>query len=311
MSNQLPEGAIEVLDYSHGQCRQNLILLPSMSEALSLYATGLAMIPAGSRKYYTQPNEMAQYVLGNKCHLNEELLGKIASLSDRVVEAVYDLNPSLAATPRYNRTEVDDLWDAGLIAMGDERPCFTSRYDGEEPSKGKGDGAYRILINTDTCWGNSDSQGLATLICLTTVLSHFNPVEVWVQQGWLSYGYNDSRTRKSGITCFRVGAMSSINLASMAFWLGSPLRDGLFSQLVNKGLGREHSGVSVTAAIPCDFYTNNGVHQNVPCCSHAITAPNTDQGKAQIKQLAEWVSKISQGIIYPDSIDNAINQVTA
>jgi hypothetical protein len=279
----------------------NLILLPDLAAACALFSQGKGKGYDGKNH---NPEEVIAHVTGEKCHFSPELLDRITSLADRLADAVREMQPTLAATPKHYRAEMGDIWDAGLIAEGDERPCFAPRYDGPEPSKGQGNGAYRILINTDTSFGRSDSENLATTLCLCNVLSHFGPVEIWTQQGWLSTGCTNPASRSSGIVCFRVGELGSINPSALAFWLGSPFRDSVFSYVISRQLGRSTSGCSQSPAVPCDWFSSNATGAVQPSANEALQDPNSTAGKAELKNLAAYLVTVCEGIIYPAATEN-------
>lgn len=335
-TKDLPAGTVEALDFIHdpkaiqraqimrktGQTEANLramrpelwngahacnlILLPDLASALSLYRAHVTKCCLSSdHNGHFCPDLMEQRIDGRLCHLTPEQIAACEALSRRLADAVRELRPSLNAAPRMHRAEMGDLWDAGLIAQGDERPCFDPHFDGAEPAKGAGDGAFRILCNTDTAWGQNDGQNLATTLCLASVLSTFGPVEIWVQQGWLAHHNTDPTSRNSGITCFRVGSMGSISPAALAFWLGSPFRDSPFSWLVNQEIGRGCGGTSGAPAIPCDFYNGNATGwpgSSIPDAAIALTQPETEAGQRQLKRLAEHLAGMLCAVVYPDSV---------
>jgi len=280
----------------------NLILLPDLATACSVFMQGNGKAYGGGFTYNAE--EVIAHVTGQKCHINPDLLTRITALSDRLADAVREMQPTLAATPKHYRAEMGDIWDAGLIAEGDERPCFAPRFDGPEPSKGQGNGAYRILINTDTSFGRSDSENLATTLCLCNVLSHFGPVEIWTQQGWLSSNNTNPTSRSSGIVCFRVGELGSINPSALAFWLGSPFRDSVFSYVISRQLGRSTSGCSQSPAVPCDWFSSNATGAKQPSGEEALKDPNSPAGKAELKNLAAYLVTVCEGIIYPAATEN-------
>ena len=334
MASKLPEGCIEPLDFMHDPAAQfrthekrlayanaqgsgnpektaaywkdyadnnpphpcNLVLLPDLATACDVFRSGNGT-GYNHKSYDTE--EVCRYVTGQKCHVSPDLLNRITSLADRLADAVRELQPTLCATPKHYRAEMGDIWDAGLIAEGDERPCFSPRYDGPEPAKGQGNGAYRILINTDTSFGRSDSENLATTLCLCNVLSHFGPVEIWVQQGWLNTNNTDPASRSSGIVCFRVGELGRINPSALAFWLGSPYRDSVFSYVISRKIGRTNSGCSQSPAVPCDWFSSNATGAKQPSANQALADPTSPEGKTEINNLAAYLVTVCEGIIYP------------
>ena len=76
----------------------------------------------------------------------------VNELADRLVDIVLELQPHIAQKfDGFERAEDGITAAVELVAIGDDRPCFR-RKRGGEPKPGAGDGAYRVIINTDVAW---------------------------------------------------------------------------------------------------------------------------------------------------------------
>lgn len=241
-------------------------------------------------------------ISGEKPHLPLATLAMIEKYSHKLAEATLELYPSLNRTPQLHRGEVGDMWDAGLIASDDDRPCFDFKNDGECAHTGKGDGAFRFVINTDTSFGRSDGENMAVSLALFTILQTFAPVEVWIQQGWLSSNCGETEQHKpnmsSGMTIFRVGAGTTLSAAQLAFWFGSPNRDSPYSRQINSELGRVYGGCASSCALPHDIYTRNACWNEMPTVN--FMAPTHEE----LYSVATWLGKELERVVYhPEMTD--------
>jgi hypothetical protein len=206
---------------------------------------------------------------------------KIAKLADTLKDLALDIEPSLKLDPTWRRNEEGPVADAGLIAAGEDRPCFAKHSDAPPVKPGAGDGAYRIVINTDCCWYQDPIVQSAAVASLVLVLQKTAPCEVWVQQGWLKNG-----SPKSGVTLFPVHRGGALTPNNLFFWIGHPEKDCSYSFMLNQLLGREGAGVSLEVEIPCDLYLYNVWMEN-------IDLSNKDQ-------VAKWVAMTSRKMLFEE-----------
>ena len=182
---------------------------------------------------------------------------EIERLVDELQDLVKEMQPSLAASYKgFQRAENGITADAGLLASSDPQPCFVRRSDGEEPKTGvSGEGAYRILINTDVSWWGNPAMNAGCVAALALILNQFHPVEVWVQQVWLSGVLNDEECRdENGVTLFKVDFAGGFSVNQLSFWITSKFKDCPFSKKVNEALGRCYNLTSAHAEIECDLF---------------------------------------------------------
>lgn len=230
-------------------------------------------------------------------------IDQVNRLVEPLVDLIYEINPSLKLDVQRERTENGPVWDAGLIGSEDPRPCWEDRTSQRIKRGSGGDGAYRIIINTDTAFGAHDHTNCMALCAMITVLQQYADVEVWVQQGWVASHFhnpsgmtNDSGCGMNGITLFPAFRGSGLHPAQLMFWCGHPMRDSIFSYFINRSIGRESSGTSETAELDCDLYTANGIFSTMPYFPSKAELSEGEKHKA-LKALAAWTSTQLSGIL--------------
>jgi len=221
---------------------------------------------------------------------------QIAELCQRLRDLVIDLQPSLCSTfSGFQRHEegVDAL--AELVASGEENPCLRRKPGGDLVRQGEGDGAYRIIINTDVSWWGKPDDNAAVMGALVLILQSFKPVEIWIQQGWMGDHPND------GVTLFKLDFTGGFDPTQLAFWVGHPQKDGSFSFLINKGLERENTKTSCYAEIVADLYLRGdwmelgGLgHNSLAAMSHL----------EQVDAMAAWIAATAMKIVFGPGSDD-------
>lgn len=177
---------------------------------------------------------------------------EVQKLAADLRDAVLEIEPSLAKQGGLQRLEDGDefLWE--LAEAGEERCCLGMAKD-ETPVQTKGDGAFRIVINTDVAWWCKPEDNAAVVGALIMLLMEWAACEVWIQQGWLCHGGGNGDDA-SGVTLFKLDFQGAFEPTQLAFWIGSPHKDATFSRIVNYGLGRRHSGTAIHCEVPADLY---------------------------------------------------------
>jgi hypothetical protein len=210
----------------------------------------------------------------------------------RMVEDLHDLSLDLAPSLKANyagfqRSEDGFSVNPELLAAGEEQCCIKRKEGGENIKQGTGDGAYRIIINTDVAWWGNPEDNAALMGALVVMLQQFKPVQVWIQQGWLGEHPGD------GVTLFKLDYSGAFDPTALTFWCGHQFKDGVFSYLVNLGLGRENNKTSVPAEIEADLYLRGdwmslmGIKE-----SNFVNMLHTDKMDIMAKWIADTAVKI-------------------
>lgn len=183
-------------------------------------------------------------------HGDEQFGAKCAELIDKLLDLVDKLEPTFSLNRQgFERSEDGITSTPDLLMSNEEKITFKPKFNDahKELRKGSGEGAYRVIINTDVWWGGTPIDNCAMVGALIELLQRFAPVEIWIQQGWLGSHKED------GVTLFKLDYTLSLDLTSLTFWINHQYKDSVFSYLVNKGLGRNDTATSCVAEIESDL----------------------------------------------------------
>lgn len=225
---------------------------------------------------------------------NPETKQEISTIAAKLMQMALDLQPSVASAYNgFERWEEGDEVLPDLLREGDDRP-FLRRKRGElEPRPGQGDGAYRIIINTDVAWWGKPAMNAGVMGALVLLLQQFAPVEIWIQQGWLGTAEDD------GVSLFKLDFNGSFDPTQLSFWCGSRYKDTPFSFFVNQALGRENRKTSVYPELPCDLYLRGDW----------MTLYGVDKGfdkleRPQQEQLAaKWIAQTCSQLVFGEEAE--------
>jgi len=237
-------------------------------------------------KYESAVSEITLGNPGIKHHISE--------LATKLMQMALELQPSIAsAYCGFERWEEGDEVLMDLLREGDDRPFLRRKRSEIEPRLGQGDGAYRIVLNTDVAWWGKPEMNAGVMGALVLVLQQFAPVEIWIQQGWIGNGDDD------GVSLFKLEFNGSFDPTQLSFWCGSEYKDVPFSNFVNRSIGRESSGTARHSELPCDLYLRgdwmtlhgigNGFDQLPPAEQHNLAV--------------KWIAETCSGILYGEELE--------
>lgn len=229
--------------------------------------------------YQKSFDECVQNILDGKIPGYPTVVEEAKALADELKDLVLNLEPSLRLDQSWTQVEQSDVWDPGAIAAGEEKPCFQKNKEEKETKVGAGDGAFRIVINTDVYCGGNPCFQAATMAALVDILQGKAPVEIWVQQGWIGHG------AENGVTLFPVHRGGAFDLSKVVFWIAHPGKDSPFSFVISRVLGRRCSGVSEASELPCDLYV------------YSLLAPLAEKDKAA---YAEWIKATARKMLFEE-----------
>jgi len=214
----------------------------------------------------------------------------ITELCEKLVDLASEIEPSLSVNySGFQRSEdgIDAL--PKLVAQRDENPYPRRKNGGDQVKDGTGQGAYRIIINTDISWWGQPTDAAGMMGALIVVLSRFKPVEVWVQQGWMGPDDGD------GVTMFKLDFTGGFDPTQLAFWCGHPKKDAVYSYILSRALNRNGSNTSTTAEIECDLYVRGDYMNSIGITeSHQfLNLLHTDRVDLMAKWIAATAMKIA------------------
>jgi len=234
-------------------------------------------------------------------------------ISDVLLTGVLELDPSLGIAYHGWETAEAGVWaEASLVASGDPRCCVRKKRSMVKATP-KGDGAYRVIINTD-CGFNGNPMALGGFCgALVLILMRHGPVEIWIQQGWLGGVVDATLDGKpsSGVTLFKLDFTGGFEPSQLAFWVGHPYKDSPYSHCVNWGIGRDHTATSEYPELPCDLYVRGDqmISEMVPEDDASLIFKalsdfkkasdfNSANNKEAKKAVTSWLAKRCRTIIY-------------
>ena len=202
-----------------------------------------------------------------------------AILAEKMVEQAKEIEPSLTLEKAYTPSEEGEIFDAGKIASSDPMAFFAQNRT-DRPKSGRGDGAFRILINTDVSWWGDPTTQCAALMAVVLLLQRQAPVEIWIQQGWLG------STPTDGVTLFKIFSGGVIQPQNIFFWIGSEHKDSPYSFIVNRMLQRQQSRVSTSPELPCDLYI------------YGQFMPRIDD----VEQWNNWIAQTAKQMLFEEEL---------
>ena len=150
---------------------------------------------------------------------NADSLNKAQELSDKLVDEAIVIDSRLARKAQWVRSDDGLFADAGLVAAGDDSPCYMMQR--AELSSNGGGVPINVVISTDSnalaSWENT-----AAFMAVVKIVQQFRPVNVWWQGAWLSESCDNA-----GYAFLAPLISNDIDFARVDFVLSDQLRDTL------------------------------------------------------------------------------------
>lgn len=221
-----------------------------------------------------------------------------------IIDDIIDLIDAIKPVFSLNRQGIKFEEEGGftvapeLAAMGDPKCMVSDKKHNEELEVRKGiggEGAYRIIINTDVSWWGKPEDNCALVGALILLLQRFATVEVWIQQGWLGSSITD------GVTLFKLDFSMASDITTLAFWITNPGKDVPFSMAVNKGLGRESTATSCAAELEADLMVRGDWQRVYKLSYHQLQNMLYTE---KIDLMCRWISETAFKIVFNSPDDS-------
>ena len=179
---------------------------------------------------------------------DEEFKKKVDEAMEQLLGIIDEMFPMFSQQHSgYTPSEEGITSTADLLLSGDEKNTLARKPTPFELKRGSGEGAYRLVINTDVSWWGEPWMNCAICGALVVLLQRYAPAEIWIQQGWL--GSNES----DGVTLFKLDFTGGFEPTAVAFWITHKWKDSIFSYIINRSLGRKDYGTSCELEIEADI----------------------------------------------------------
>lgn len=169
---------------------------------------------------------------------SESDLRRLIERSDDIIDEALLANPMLARRSRWVRDEDGVFADAALVALGDDRPCFTMKR--RSIAETFGEQRKRIVISTD-CNQKASMEMAAAVIATIRIVQQWQPIDVWWQGAWLS------EDERRGYVFHVPLIEGDMDFAKIMFFLASPYRDSFsWEMMATESVSRGYSGWNET-----------------------------------------------------------------
>lgn len=295
-----------------GNKGKTIILEDGLSQAIAITRNWIEAQgkepPSNMNEYDWQSKEKRLQDL-NDCveeitHGNKPFAAQVQTKIDEFMGIIDDIYPIFSLNKQgYVRSSDEGTHcSPELLAAGEEQCLFKPKHSTEKALQKlpSGEGAYRILINTDVSWWGQADDNCAMAACIILLLQRYAPVEVWIQQGWLGSHPDD------GVTLFKLDYSVGLDLANLAFWIASSMKDIPFSLLVNKALGRYRSDTSRYSEIENDIMLRGDWFKAYGMTENAI---HKMMHTERLDLMSKWIAGTSYKIIYGDGPETGYSDI--
>jgi hypothetical protein len=150
---------------------------------------------------------------------DERQLKQAISDSETMIADALAAEPRLAKRPQWVRSDDGIFADAGLVASGDDSPCFDMSRSKLREYEAAGE-PVNVVISTDS--GDPSPGALAAFIATVRLVQQFRPVNVWWQGAWL-----DDTGRDVGYVFFSPLVQNDMDFSRVQYALSDYTRDHL------------------------------------------------------------------------------------
>jgi hypothetical protein len=191
--------------------KREIVRLPSMAAAVAMERETFTF--QGSRA----GARLGSYACRDAVSGDPEALHKAMQESDALIDLAVACEPRLARRPQWTRGD-DGIWaDAGLVASGDDSPCYGLTRSAFRDQAASGE-PVNVVVSTDS----STPTSLAAFIATVRIVQQFRPVNVWWQGAWLADDGGNA-----GYVFLTPLVTNDMDFSRVQFVVQSPYRDHL------------------------------------------------------------------------------------
>jgi len=171
------------------------------------------------RGYRADRKDVYDEIMGTALTGDPAKLKIAMAQSDSMIDHVIAFEPRLARRNEWTRGEDGIFADAGLVASGDDSPCYQmvrAEYR-DMPASGL---PINVVISTDSC--SPSKEALTAFITTVRLVQQFRPVNVFWQGAWL-----DDSGKEVGYVFLSPLVKNDMDFSRVQFVLTSGVRDCL------------------------------------------------------------------------------------
>jgi len=188
--------------------------LASMGEAVEMDKTRQFFMMINSLEKKAQHSETRRAAISGG---DPAALARAVERSDTFVDGALAYDGRLAKRATWTRAEDGIFADVGLVASGDDSPCYTMTRGRLQDFASAG-APVNVVISTDS----SKPTNLAAFVAVVRIVQQFRPVNVYWQGAWMA---DDGR--EAGYVFHVPLVQNDMDFARVQFVLTSVYRDSL------------------------------------------------------------------------------------
>jgi len=172
----------------------------------------------GNRRGHTKETTEiidAHAVNGSYARLQEAM-----AIADQLIDDAITREPRLARKPQWTRSDDGIFADAGLVAAGDDSPCYQMTRETLRDQKAAGEPIV-VVISTDNTEG-AGIEAAAAFIATVRLVQQFSPVHVFWQGAWLA-----DNGREAGYVMHAPLISNDMDFSRVEYVLADYTRDSL------------------------------------------------------------------------------------
>jgi len=147
-------------------------------------------------------------------------LAEALEIADKLIDEAIAQEPRLARKPQWVRSDDGIFADAGLVAAGDDSPCYQMTRETLRDQQAAGEPIV-VVVSTDDN-GAASVEAAGAFIATVRLAQQFRPVHVWWQGAWLREDGGEA-----GYILHAPLVSNDMDFARVEYVLADSTRDGL------------------------------------------------------------------------------------